>query len=648
VPENAPSGRSAAALARRVRKWIADRSDLSEAGFSLLEAVVAITVLLVVIVPATYMIDTAVQQTASARASVAATELAEQGLEQLGSDPLSTLEGYLDTNHKLGTYIVAGISYSVSSYLTWQGAGNVPDLCQSGSPPQEISATATVSWGPGYHKLAEQSVITPLYGLPVFYLATAIASGSPGFSTLTASTAQTIAGGSSLTVGADTAHSVSVTVAAAGVNNSTTIALSATYTSPYSFAASTTPVSLPNEGYLAVQVNGASGSAPANVGSVTVSIQPSNSAGSPTSGTTATVYTPDSNGCVFAQEVPGYYTVTLGSTSAPPFVNTSDNNSGSPVYDQNPSLGTSPVLVSADSTIDSPWTFDQSDTVTFAPTITTPPIAGGIPVSVLNSGIPGNDWYTVITSAASTAGTTTANLYPFGSSYSAWYGDCLAEEPAVPATVAASEGGTTTVTMGGLSTLSIKAENTATPTPGLWSNATVSATIADPNLSTDSCTADALTLPQTATTGISQAQVVEVTRTDTATWATSSSTIADTSIQAADVGKEVMGTGIPVPSYIGTVTAGASFKIYNTPIVASQTAGNLVTTTVASTTGSTVNLETETYSVSVTTPSPDLKTGTAVIVVTPGGVVCTSGCTTATTNVFYPASGTNYPLVQIS
>jgi len=55
--------------------------------------------------------------------------------------------------------------------------------------------------------------------------------------------------------------------------------------------------------------------------------------------------------------------------------------------------------------------------------------------------------------------------------------------------------------------------------------------------------------------------VTDTVRTDTAGTTSGSPTVTDTSITAADFGRKVTGTGIPANSYIGTVTAGVSFKL---------------------------------------------------------------------------------------
>jgi Tfp pilus assembly protein PilV len=589
-------------LVRRVRKRIAGRMARGEAGVGLIEAMVAIVILLVVLVPATYLMDSAVQQSASARERVAATEVAEQALEQLGNDSLTTLEGELDTSYSLGSDIVAGVTYNVTGFLTWQGVGSAPDLCSSGSPPVSISATATVTWGSGpTRKLAEQSVISPSYGLPVFYLAQKLKSGTTNItSLLAAGNPLTIAGNASLTIGAESSTSQVVTVASGGVTNSTTVNVNS-FTANATYPVGT-PVALPGEGYLAVQVNGVSGSAPSDVSQVTVQIKNTITGVSQS-------YTPDSNGCVFAQEVPDSYNVTLGSTSSPPFLNAAES--------QSPTTSLA-LAVSVGSVTVSTWTFDQGANVTFTPSGTVP-VAGGTPVSVLNTGITGtNDWLPAI-SAGSSA--TSAYLFPFTSAYTVWYGDCLAEQPATPPTAAVTPGATASVPMTGLGNLTFNVEKTSAMNPP-WTGATIAATIADPNMSTDSCPADNLTLPATSTTGLSEAGMVETNRQDTtATWTSNSATVTDPAITANDQGKEVFGAGIPANAYIGTVVSGTTFQLYSTPIAGSQNAGSQLKTTAS---GSSLSVVSETYTVTIT--APDSTTwGPYTVVVTPGGVVYTVG-----------------------
>ena len=68
-----------------------------EGGFALIEVIIAIALLLVVLVPSTQLIETTVQQSIMTRDRVAALEMAEQGLEQISNDSITTLEADLNT-----------------------------------------------------------------------------------------------------------------------------------------------------------------------------------------------------------------------------------------------------------------------------------------------------------------------------------------------------------------------------------------------------------------------------------------------------------------------------------------------------------------------------------------------------------------------
>jgi Tfp pilus assembly protein PilW len=228
-----------------VAAWRDGRGGAEEGGFALIEVMIAIALLLVVLVPSTQLIELRrrhehyEQQSINTRDRVAALEMAEQGLEQISNDSITTLEADLNTNWALNSATVAGVTYTVTGYLTWLGVGNNPDLCTAGSPPQVMSATATVTWGKN-SKLAESEVINPPYGLAVFYLATGLAQNQHNITSLTSTTAQTIAAGATLTIGADTADSQTVTVSSAD-NNTTTIDVTS-FTALYNFPANTTPV----------------------------------------------------------------------------------------------------------------------------------------------------------------------------------------------------------------------------------------------------------------------------------------------------------------------------------------------------------------------------------------------------------------------
>jgi Tfp pilus assembly protein PilV len=557
---------------------------------------VAITVLMVVMLPAAYLIDSTVQQTASAREQVSATELAEQELETLNNEPLTSLEASLDQTVVQSHPVVAGQTYTVSTYLTWQGVGSEPDLCSSGSPPQSISASAIVSWGTApINSLAEQSVIDPPYTQPSFELSTALTSGH-AYTSIKATTSQTISAGSILTIGAGTAQDQTVTVPS---NQTGTLIAVTSFTANASYPVDT-PVALPDEGYLGIQINGVSGAAPTGVTSVSVKV---------TSVSTGAVssYYPDSNGCVYEEELPGTYYVTLGSSTTPPFVDQYENTGPSTL-----NLPYSEQVVTAGSATIWTATYNQGGKVNFAPSGGVA-VAAGTPVSVGNTGIPSSSWTTVVAAGSSA---TSATLYPFTSTYTVWYGDCLAEEPATAATVSAIAGGTSSVSITGLANLTVEPVSNATgttPYPG----ASVTATVADP-VSADACPSDVLTLPSSSTSVTQpEAAVVETSRSDASSSTTSGNdVIHDPSIATTDQGKQVTGPGIPAGSYVGTVTAGASFILWKSPVTSGGTQNATATGT-----NVTVVLTGETYTVNVQGAASAVN-----ITINPGGVVCVSGC----------------------
>jgi Tfp pilus assembly protein PilV len=572
---------------RRALKRAGDRGCFEEAGFGLIEILVSLVILLVVLVPATYVIDSAVQQTSYAKQKIAAVEVAEQELEQLANEPLTQLNNYLDRNKAQGSQTVAGVVYSVSTYLHWQGVGSSPDLCATGSPPVSMSATAIVSWGQNY-KLAEQQVIDPPYSVAVFTLGTALSSGR-ATTTLTANTNQTIPAGAILTIGVGTTLAeANVTVSSTSPpTNSETINLSSSFTPSANYPVGT-PVSLPNDGYLAVQINGASGGVPSDISQVSVQISSS------TTGASATFY-PDSTGCVYESEIPGSYTVTLGSSSTPPFINAAEALAPATTW-----------TVAEGSTTTATLTFDQADSVSFSASGSVP-VAPGTPVSVQNSNLLGSGsstWATVIPLGSSSS---TANLFPFTSSYSTWYGDCLAEEPVTPATVGVSPGASTAVSVTGLGTLTVEGEKKSSPGTAWGSATTVSAVLNDPN-SSDLCPSDTFSIP-TNSNGISQAAMVEANRLDSSTtWGSGVSTITDSNVTSADQGRLVVGTGIPANTFVGTVTTAGTL-----PLVTSS--GAVQKTTSA---GTSLSLVGENYTVTVTAPDNNSVSGT--MQVTPAGV----------------------------
>jgi hypothetical protein len=588
---------------------------------------IAIALLLVVLVPSTQLIETTVQQSIQTRNRVAALEMAEQGLEQISSDSITTLEADLNTNWNLNTETIAGISYTVTGYLTWLGIGSNPDLCTAGSPPQVMSATATVTWGRNY-KVAESEVINPPYGLAVFYLATGLTQGETGITTLTATNPQTIAQGATLTIGADTADSQTVTVSAAD-NNSTTIDVTNSSGHPvtalFNFPANTTPVALPGEGYLAVQVDGAGTGPPADVEDVAVTVTPITPAGP-----AQTLY-PDNTGCVYEQELPGTYDISLGTgTVSPPpepFVDLGEDLTPLAPPADWPTNVTTAQVVTANSPTASQWYYDESDLTSFVPAGTLP-VATGTPVSVSSSQIPGTHTVTVIPAGSSAS---TAYLYPFSAAYSVWYGDCAGENPANvnPANVnslQASEGGTSLLSLGGLDDLAY--EVTKPLVAGFpLAGATAVATMVNDDLACPNDTVYPVTTSSSAgSVGISQTGVVVDSELVTGC-SLASNPVNCPGVQATDNGKQVVATGLPTNAYVYN-SNGTTFTLSSSPVASVPITSPTVTT---------FYVVGETYSVTVTDPVFPHPTATATLMVNPNGVI-----KWGTPNTFsqYPLTGT--------
>ncbi len=134
-------------------------------GFGLLEVIMSLTVLLLVLVASTYLVDTVVEKAAMNREKVSAAELAEQYLEITSNATLSSLQANISRDVLLTPtpITVGGVGFSVWSHLEWAGTGNTPSLCTSGNPPQVIRATMTVKWGVD-QSMGETSIIDPPYG----------------------------------------------------------------------------------------------------------------------------------------------------------------------------------------------------------------------------------------------------------------------------------------------------------------------------------------------------------------------------------------------------------------------------------------------------------------------------------------------------
>ncbi len=148
-----------------------------EDGFGLIEVVVALTILMGIAVPMSYLLGAVVQQTGDARASVAAGLIAEQQLEEAHSvlsaamtagvssvcTPPHGNSPDLPCTIPQPNQTVQGFSYGIDLYFQWTSISGSADVCTSGQVPQVVLATVTVSWGPSQHSVTQSSVVNLPY-----------------------------------------------------------------------------------------------------------------------------------------------------------------------------------------------------------------------------------------------------------------------------------------------------------------------------------------------------------------------------------------------------------------------------------------------------------------------------------------------------
>ncbi len=144
------------------------RPRRDEDGFGLVEVMLSLSVLLVVLVATSYLVDNVVQQAATSRQKVAATELAEQWLEQLSNDPISSLQAYIAkdvqltaTARRRGRHRLHGVG--------------TPGVGRHRRHPQSVHLRKPAPGDPGHRhgevghgqSLGETTIINPPYGTVV-------------------------------------------------------------------------------------------------------------------------------------------------------------------------------------------------------------------------------------------------------------------------------------------------------------------------------------------------------------------------------------------------------------------------------------------------------------------------------------------------
>jgi hypothetical protein len=127
----------------------------------LLEIVLAVSLLLLIIVPMSYLFTNVLAQAASARQTVTAISLADSLLETLNyQGPPNDSNNQPEVGVKLpeGTVTVSGVAYTESALFSWSPAGSgTPDLCTAGLAP-ELLLQVTITWGAN-HTITDSTLL---------------------------------------------------------------------------------------------------------------------------------------------------------------------------------------------------------------------------------------------------------------------------------------------------------------------------------------------------------------------------------------------------------------------------------------------------------------------------------------------------------
>ena len=133
----------------------------SEEGMGLLEVVIAISLLLLIIVPMSYLFTNVLGQAAAARQEVTAIRLADSYLEYWNyTGPPNDTNNQPEVGVTVGQkqVTVSSVAYNESARFSWSPAGSgTPDLCTSGLAP-ELLLQVTVTWSPN-HTITDSTLL---------------------------------------------------------------------------------------------------------------------------------------------------------------------------------------------------------------------------------------------------------------------------------------------------------------------------------------------------------------------------------------------------------------------------------------------------------------------------------------------------------
>ncbi|HEX3839385.1 MAG TPA: prepilin-type N-terminal cleavage/methylation domain-containing protein [Acidimicrobiales bacterium] len=164
----------------------ASRRPRDQSGYSLIEVMVALVLLLVTMIPLGYLVTNEVHQAASAKDSLAALGISEKWLEILGTaqdPPPRSGSLAVDTGRPLipirpdgtplpnnGTESRGGTTFTVRAEYTWTGTQDIntaPNLCTSGGA-QVLNLQVTVNWGLNQHITDTTVLDYPPPGIPQY------------------------------------------------------------------------------------------------------------------------------------------------------------------------------------------------------------------------------------------------------------------------------------------------------------------------------------------------------------------------------------------------------------------------------------------------------------------------------------------------
>ncbi|MGH9103282.1 MAG: type IV pilus modification PilV family protein [Acidimicrobiales bacterium] len=144
---------------RSLRRWRAEQ----ERGFTVIEVVIAVSLLIVVLVPAAKLLDSGITTSGETRLQVVAANLATQQLEKTRAAPFSSVQSGRTTSRQT----VDGVSFTVYQDVTPVDQATMASTCSSGAVGQQLlEVTAEVQW-PSMHgaePVTASTVLAPPVG----------------------------------------------------------------------------------------------------------------------------------------------------------------------------------------------------------------------------------------------------------------------------------------------------------------------------------------------------------------------------------------------------------------------------------------------------------------------------------------------------